>query len=47
MAIKIGKQSEEGAFKLYKGIAAFNIVAVNPSKAELENITGRTYDDEP
>lgn len=47
MAIKIGKQSEEGVFKLYKGIAAVNVLAVNPNKAELERITGRTYGEEP
>lgn len=47
MAIKIGKQSEEGVFKLYKGIAAVNVLAVNPNKAELERITGRTYEEEP
>lgn len=47
MAIKIGKQSEEGVFKLYKGIAAVNVLAVNPNKAELESLTGRTYDEEP
>ena len=47
MAIKIGKQSEEGVFKLYKGIAAVNVLTVNPNKAELERITGRTYDEEP
>lgn len=47
MAIKIGKQSEEGVFKLYKGIGAFNILAVNPNKTELEKLTGRTIDEEP
>lgn len=47
MAIKIGKQSEESSFKLYKGIAALNILAVNPSKSELEKITGRTFDKDP
>ena len=47
MAIKIGKQSEEGVFKFYKGIAAVKVLAVNPNKAELEKITGRTYDEEP
>ena len=47
MAIKIGKQSEEGVFKLYKGVAAVNVLAVNPNKAELERITGRTYDEDP
>ena len=47
MAIKIGKQSEETSFKLYKGVAAFNVVAVNPTKSELEAITGRTIETEP
>ena len=45
--IKIGKESVEGAFKLYKGIAAFNIVAVNPNKKELEALQGRDIEDEP
>lgn len=45
--IKIGKQSEEGNFKLYKGVAALNIIAVNPTKSEMEKITGRTLDKEP
>ena len=36
MAVKVGKESVEGVFKMYKGMAAFNIVAVNPTKAELE-----------
>lgn len=45
--IKIGKQSEEGSFKLYKGVAALNIIAVNPTKSEMEKITGRTMDNEP
>jgi hypothetical protein len=47
MAIKIGNKSEEGVYKLYKGIAALNVVAVNPNKAQLEKITGRTVDEEP
>lgn len=47
MAIKIGKKSEEGAFKLYQGVGAFNIVAVNPTKAQIEEITGRTLENEP
>jgi len=41
MAVKVGKESVEGSFKMYKGMAAFNIVAVNPTKAELEALTGR------
>lgn len=47
MAIKIGKKSEEGNFKFYKGMGAFKVVALNPNKAELEKLTGRTLEKEP
>lgn len=47
MAVKIGKESVEGSFKMYKGMASFNIVAVNPTKAELEALTGRELENEP
>lgn len=47
MAVKVGKESVEGSFKMYKGMAAFNIVAVNPNKAELEALTGRELENEP
>lgn len=47
MAVKIGKESVEGVFKLYKGIGAFNIIAVNPSKKELEELQGREIENEP
>lgn len=47
MAIKIGKRSEEGTFKYYKGVGAFNILAVNPTKAQLSEILGRDMDNEP
>lgn len=47
MAIKAGKESVEGSFKLYKGMAAFNIVAVNPNKKELETLLGRDIDNDP
>lgn len=47
MAIVVGKKSEEGSFKMYKGIGAFNIIAVNPNKSELEAITGREIENEP
>ena len=47
MAIKVGKESVEGVFKLYKGVAAFNIVAVNPTKKELEELQGRSIENEP
>lgn len=47
MAVKVGKESVEGSFKMYKGMAAFNIVAVNPAKAELEALTGRDIENDP
>lgn len=46
MAVKVGKESVEGSFKMYKGMAAFNIVAVNPTKAELEALTGREIEND-
>lgn len=42
--LKIGKESTESAFKLYKGVAALNIVAVNPTKEELSTLLNRTID---
>lgn len=47
MGVKVGKESVEGSFKLYKGMAAFNIVAVNPNKKELETLLGRDIDNDP
>ena len=47
MAVKVGKESVEGAFKLYKGMAAFNMIAVNPTKKELETLQGRDIENEP
>lgn len=47
MAIKVGKKAEEGIFKLYSGIGAFNILAVNPSKETLSKIMGRDIEEEP
>ena len=47
MAVKVGKESVEGSFKMYKGMAAFNIVAVNPTKVELEALTGREIENDP
>lgn len=47
MAVKVGKESVEGSFKLYKGMAAFNMIAVNPTKKELETLQGRDIENEP
>ena len=48
MAVSRGQMSIEGApRKLYIGVASSYIVAVNPTKAELEQLTGRTLDKEP
>lgn len=38
---------EKGTFKMYKGLGVFNIIAVNPNKAELSQIYGREIDKEP
>ena len=48
MAVSRGQKSTEGvARKLYTGVGSCFIPAVNPSKAELEKIIGRTLDEEP
>ena len=48
MAVSRGNASTESASrKLYIGVASSYIVAVNPNKAELEKLTGRTLDKEP
>lgn len=45
--IKIGKKSEEGVFKLYAGVGAFNVLAINPDRNTLSKITGRDIEEEP
>lgn len=48
MAVSRGQASTEGAArKLYIGVGSSYILAVNPSKAELEKLTGRTLDKDP
>jgi hypothetical protein len=47
MAVKVGKESVEGSYALYKGVAALNILAVNPNKAELSELLGREIEEEP
>lgn len=48
MAVSRGQESTEGvARKLYIGVGSSYILAVNPSKAELEKLTGRTLDKDP
>lgn len=47
MAVKVGKESVEGNYALYKGVAALNILAVNPNKAELSELTGKDIEEEP
>lgn len=48
MAVSRGQVSTEGApRKLFIGVASSYIVAVNPTKAELEKLTGRTLEKEP
>ena len=48
MAFAKGQQSTEGAARtLYQGVGAVRVVAVNPTKAELEKFYGRELDKEP
>lgn len=48
MAISKGQQSTEAAErKLFIGVGAVKVLAVNPTKAELEKIYNRTIDKEP
>ena len=47
MAVAKGKESTEGNFKRYIGVAPCFIKGLNPSKAELEKIYGNTQDKEP
>ena len=43
-----GQESSEGvARRLYIGVGSSYILAINPSKAELEKLTGRTLDKDP
>ena len=39
--MKVGKKSEESSFKLYQGVAALNIITVNPTLEELSDILGK------
>jgi hypothetical protein len=47
MAVRMGKESVETTFKTYKGMAALKIVALNPTKEELSELTGREISEEP
>jgi hypothetical protein len=48
MAVSRGQESTEGAVrKLFIGIGSSYILGVNPSKAELEKLYGRTQDKDP
>lgn len=47
MAVSRGRASTEGVRKLYIGVGSSYIVAVNPTKAEYEQLTGRTLEKEP
>ena len=48
MAFGQGQVSTEGgSFKRYIGVASVYVLAVNPDKAELEKLYGRTLDKEP
>ena len=48
MAIAKGKETTEGFVSKYLiGLGQCGVLAVNPNKAEIEKLTGRTLDDEP
>lgn len=48
MAFATGSESSDSVvFPKYIGVGSFNVVGVNPSKAELENIYGATFEKEP
>ena len=48
MAFASGKESTDGiVFPKYIGVGVFNVVAVNPSKEEMEAIYGRDIEKEP
>lgn len=47
MAVARGKESTEGDFKRYMGVAPCFIKGINPNKAQLEEIYGNTQDKEP
>lgn len=47
MAIAKGKESTEGDFKRYVGVAPCYVKGVNPSKAQLEKIYDNTQDKDP
>ena len=48
MAFGQGQVSTEGgSFKRYIGVASVSVLAINPTKAELEKLYGRTLENEP
>lgn len=47
MAFSTGSTTTEGEVKRYIGVAPVTVLAVNPNKAKLEEIYGRTLDKEP
>ena len=48
MAFAKGRESvSEGSIKRYIGVAPFTVIAVNPTKKEMEEIYGTTLEKEP
>lgn len=47
MAFKHANNSEESVRRLYTGVGVAKVIAVNPTKAEMEQIYGTTVQDEP
>ena len=44
---EINQLTENSNFKLYTGVCPVKVIAINPTKKELETIYGREYKDEP
>lgn len=47
MAFSKGAESTEGGFKRYIGVASVKVLALNPTKEELEKLYGRTLENAP
>ena len=47
MAFKHANNSEESVRRLYTGVGVAKVIAVNPTKAEMEQIYGTTIQNEP
>ncbi len=47
MAMKANASAQGASFKNYVGVGSFRVINVNPTKAEMEEFFGRSFDKEP